>query len=72
MIESLIKALKEGKVVITFRSLTSGRRIEDTYTLQGVNVPQNPQNNKLVVIHCETNTYEDIEKETIEQWIRIV
>lgn len=72
MIQNLIKALEEGKVLITFRSLNSGRRIEDLYTLKGVNLPQNPNNEKLVVLHCETNTYEDIDKETIEQWIRQV
>ena len=70
MIENLTKALQQGRVVITFISLVSGREIEDTYTLQGVNLPQNPENNKLVVLHCGTNTYEDIEKETIIQWIR--
>ncbi len=72
MIQNLIKALEKGKVLITFRSLNSGRRIEDLYTLKGVNLPQNPNNEKLVVLHCETNTYEDIDKETIEQWIRQV
>lgn len=70
MIENLIKALEKGKVLITFRSLSSGRRIEDVYTLQGVNLPQNPNNEKLVVLHCETNTYEDIAKETVEQWVQ--
>tara|TARA_B100002019_G_scaffold292446_1_gene315578 strand:- start:2066 stop:2281 length:216 start_codon:yes stop_codon:yes gene_type:complete len=70
MIDNVIKALREGKVLITFTSLSSGRKIEDVYTLQGVNLPQNPQNNKLVVLHCETNTYEDIEKETIIQWVK--
>ena len=70
MIENLTKALQEGRVVITFKRLVSGRQIEDTYTLQGVNLPQNPENNKLVVLHCATKPYEDKEKETIIQWIR--
>lgn len=72
MIENLTKALQEGKVSITFKSLLSGREITEVYTLQGVNLPQNPENNKLVVLHCGTNTYEDIEKETIIQWIRSI
>ena len=72
MIENMIKALKEGKVAITFKSLNSGREIENVYTLKGENVPQNAISNKVVVLDCKTNTYEDIEKETIVQWIRMI
>tara|TARA_R110002074_G_scaffold313030_1_gene483668 strand:+ start:264 stop:485 length:222 start_codon:yes stop_codon:yes gene_type:complete len=69
MIENMIKALNKGKVAITFESMVSGRKIEDIYTLKGVNLPQNPENNKLVVLHCDSNTYEDIEKKTILEWV---
>ena len=71
MIENMIKALNKGSVSITFESMVSGREIKDIYTLQGVNLPQNPENNKLVVLHCETNTYEDIEKKTIIEWVSL-
>ena len=70
MIENMIKALRVGRVTITFKSLTSGRKITDDYTLQGVNLPQNSKSDKLIVLHCASNTYEDIEKRTIEEWIR--
>ncbi len=69
MIENMIKALNKGKVAITFESMVSGRKIEDIYTLKGVNLPQNPENNKLIVLHCDSNTYEDIEKKTILEWL---
>ncbi len=69
MIENMIKALNKGKVAITFESMVSGRKIEDIYTLKGVNFPQNPENNKLIVLHCDSNTYEDIEKKTILEWL---
>jgi len=71
MLENMIKALNKGRVVITFESMVSGREIQDTYTLKGVNLPQNPENNKLVVLHCDSNTYEDIEKKTIIEWVSL-
>ena len=71
MIENMIKALNKGKVSITFESMVSGRKIEDIYTLKGVDLPQNPENNKLIVIHCDSNTYEDIEKKTILEWVSL-
>ena len=67
----MIKALNKGRVAITFESMVSGREIQDTYTLKGVNLPQNPENNKLVVLHCDSNTYEDIEKKTIIEWVSL-
>ena len=67
----LLKALSEGHVRLTFTSLSSGREIKDVYTLQGVNVPQNPQSDKLVVRHVDSNLYEDIEKDTIKGWSRV-
>jgi hypothetical protein len=51
--------------------MVSGREIQDTYTLKGVNLPQNPENNKLVVLHCDSDTYEDIEKKTIRCWVSL-
>ena len=39
----MIKALNKGRVSITFESMVSGREIKDIYTLQGVNLPQNPE-----------------------------
>ena len=68
MIDNIISALKIGNVSITFTSLTSGREITDVYTLKGVNMPQNPTNEKLIVRHLESNTYEDIDKNTIISW----
>jgi len=67
----LIKALAEGHVRLTFTSLSSGREIKDVYTLQGVNLPQNPQSDKLILRHVESNCYEDIEKNTIKGWSKI-
>ena len=67
----MIKALNKGRVAITFESMVSGREIQDTYTLKGVNLPQNPENNKLVVLHSDSNTYEDIEKKTIIEWVSL-
>ena len=67
----MIKALNKGRVAITFESMVSGREIQDTYTLKGVNLPQNPENNKLVVLHCDSSTYEDIEKKTIRCWVSL-
>ena len=67
----MIKALNKGRVAITFESMVSGREIQDIYTLKGVNFPQNPENNKLVVLHCDSNTYEDIEKKTIIEWVSL-
>lgn len=67
----LLKALSEGHVRLTFISLSSGREIKDVYTLQGVNVPQNPQSDKIVVRHVDSNLYEDIEKDTIKGWSRV-
>ena len=67
----MIKALNKGRVAITFESMVSGREIQDTYTLKGVNLPQNPENNKLVVLHCDSNAYEDIEKKTIRCWVSL-
>jgi len=71
MLENMIKALNKGRVAITFESMVSGREIQDIYTLKGVNFPQNPENNKLVVLHCDSNTYEDIEKKTIIEWVSL-
>jgi len=71
MLENMIKALNKGRVAITFESMVSGREIQDTYTLKGVNLPQNPENNKLVVLHCDSNIYEDIEKKTIRCWVSL-
>jgi len=71
MLENMIKALNKGRVSITFKSMVSGREIQDIYTLKGVNLPQNPENNKLVVLHCDSNTYEDIEKKTIIEWVSL-
>ena len=71
MLENMIKALNKGRVAITFESMVSGREIQDTYTLKGVNLPQNPENNKLVVLHSDSNTYEDIEKKTIIEWVSL-
>tara|TARA_B100002019_G_scaffold156067_1_gene134354 strand:- start:996 stop:1211 length:216 start_codon:yes stop_codon:yes gene_type:complete len=67
----LIKALAEGHVRLTFTSLSSGREIKDVYTLQGVNLPQNPQSDKLILRHVESNCYEDIEKNTIKGWSKV-
>ena len=71
MLENMIKALNKGRVAITFESMVSGREIQDIYTLKGVNLPQNPENDKVVVLHCDSNTYEDIEKKTIRCWVSL-
>ena len=65
----MIKALHKGRVSITFKSMVSGRQIKDIYTLKEVDFPQNPESNKLIVFHCDSNTYEDIEKKTIIEWV---
>lgn len=61
-------ALNRGFVHIKYKSLSSGREIDDTFTLQGVNIHQNPDNDKIVLLHTESNTYEDIQKNTIISW----
>jgi len=64
----MMDALNGGFVRIKYKSLSSGREIEDTFTLQGVNIHQNPDNEKIVLLHTESNTYEDIQKNTIISW----
>lgn len=60
--------MNNGPVVLTFTSLLSGREIQDTYTLKGVDIPQNPCNDKVIVLHVASGTYEDIQKDTITSW----
>lgn len=71
MIENILNAAKTGNVLISYVSLNSGRLIRDVFTLKGVNVHQNPENDKIVMLKVSTNTYEDIEKNTIESWINL-
>ena len=71
MIENILNAAKTGNVLISYVSLNSGRIIRDVFTLKGVNVHQNPGNDKIVMLKVSTNTYEDIEKNTIESWINL-
>ena len=71
MIQPLISALEKGNVKIKYRSLISGKEKEEVFTLKGVNMPQNPSNDKLVVLRHPANTYEDLEKSTIISWIKL-
>ncbi len=64
----LIKALQKGFVEISFKSIVSSRIITRVYTLKGVNLPQNQISDKIVLLEVDTNTYEDIVKETIVEW----
>ena len=64
----MLEALERGQVHVKYKSLSSGREIEDIFTLKGVNIHQNPENEKIVLLHVESNTYEDIQKNTIISW----
>ena len=66
---TLIEALREGKVDITFKSLTSGQEITKTFTLNTCfKVPQNPQSDKIVGYNPIAKEWEDIQKSTIIEW----
>jgi hypothetical protein len=66
---SLIEALRNGKVDITFKSLTSGQEITKTFTLNTCfKVPQNPQSDKIVGYNPIAKEWEDIHKSTIIEW----
>jgi len=66
---SLIEALRNGKVDITFKSLTSGQEITKTFTLNTCfKVPQNPQSDKIVGYNPIAREWEDIHKSTIIEW----
>ena len=64
----LIKALQKGFVEISFKSIVSSRIITRVYTLKVVNLPQNQISDRIVLLEVDTNTYEDIVKETIVEW----
>lgn len=68
MLNNILEAMRKGPVILTFTSLRSGREIKDTYTLQKVDIPQNPSSDKIVAIHVPTGRYEDIQKDTIISW----
>ena len=71
MMQPLISALEKGNVKIRYTSLVSGKEKEEVFTLKGVNLPQNPENDKLVLLRHPANVYEDLEKSTIISWIRL-
>lgn len=68
MDQELINALNAGAVELHFTSMTSGREVVDLYTLQGVNVPNNDQSDRIVLLHIATALYEDVLKDSITSW----
>ena len=65
----LSKALAVGKCYIKYKSVTSDKIHEGTYTLiGGYNSPSNHYSDRLVAVSTETNMYEDIVKDSILEW----
>ena len=68
-IDELSKALAVGKCYIKYKSVTSDKIHEGTYTLiGGYNSPSNHYSDKVVAVSTETNMYEDIVKDSILEW----
>ena len=68
-IDELSKALAVGKCYIKYKSVTSDKIHEGTYTLiGGYNSPSNHYSDKVVAVSVETNMYEDIVKDSIIEW----
>ncbi len=68
-IDELSKALAVGKCYIKYKSVTSDKIHEGTYTLiGGYNSPSNHYSDRLVAVSTETNMYEDIVKDSIIEW----
>jgi|TARA_B100001094_G_scaffold288879_1_gene305392 hypothetical protein len=68
-IDELSKALAVGKCYIKYKSVTSDKIHEGTYTLiGGYNSPSNHYSDRLVAVSTETNMYEDIVKDSILEW----
>lgn len=68
MLDNLISAAQKGNIHITFKSLISGRDIREIYTLKGVDIPLNPNSEKIIFLHVNSGVYEDIQKDTITEW----
>ena len=60
------EALKKGTVLITFKSLNSGKEISRLYGESPIS--SNPLSDKLIAVRIEDKTIEDIERKTIIKW----
>jgi|AOAMet1_04_M0_20_1038515.scaffolds.fasta_scaffold57435_1 hypothetical protein len=67
MVDNILTVLEEDdKCWITFKSMTSNA--EHTHLYRKSGLPS--KGNKLIVINVETDTFEDLEKDSIIRWGR--
>jgi hypothetical protein len=69
---TLDEALRQGLVLIKYKSLNSGREIEGVFTTQDryPYVANNPMSDKVIAYNMSSNPeyIEDIERKTIIEW----
>jgi len=68
-LDNVVDSLNAGAVVITYKSLNSGREVKGTYTLKGKHVGLNPNTDKLVAWDVENKKWEDIQIDTITMYV---
>ena len=66
--ETLKKYLKEGEVIITFKSMNSKKVFTKTCTLQGQNIKINQKEGKKILVWLvDDKKFEDIELSSIDE-----
>ena len=77
MAKDIIQDLKEGLCLVKFRSLKSQKEREIEATLNPEFIPNNfvveqsSESDKILMYNCIFEKWEDIEKDTIIEWIKL-
>ncbi len=71
--DNVLNALYEDNIHITYTSITSGRELDGVYTLKGdKRIQQRNASDTIVCWDIKNNIWQDIRKETITTWIRVI
>jgi len=71
--DNVLNALYEDNIRITYTSVISGRELQGVYTLKGdKRIQQQDASDTLVCWDVKNNVWQDIRKETITTWIRVI
>lgn len=77
MAKDIIEDLKEGLCLVKFRSLKSNKEREIEATLNPELIPNNfvveqsSESDKILMYNCIFEKWEDIQKDTIIEWIKL-
>lgn len=78
MAKDLISDLEGGLCLVKFRSLKSGKVRELEFTLSPeytagtpIKINQHEDNDKILMYNCTFEKWDDLERETILEWIKL-